>query len=489
MLAWQPELKELSQYQALFEQHQMAKLSKELKLICDEDKAVNVLNTARRTLEVIITDVCQVRLNRERGSEPLRGLLEKFNKDNILPGNIISSMFNVNELGKYGSHPLDFDENRQVREALLSLLTVLSWYAKEQQLTLPQSYPSAIIDQELNSPELEMVGGAIPLDSKFYVKRPVDTDFLNAVKRRDSIVLLKGSRQVGKTSLLARGLQQARDMGVKVVCTDFQKLIPEQLQSLETLFMALADMLADQLYLDVYIQDTWRANRAPNLNFDSYFRREILGKIQQPILWAMDEADRLFLCDFSSNLFALFRTWHNERALNPDSPCVRLTLAIAYATETYLFIKDPNQSPFNVGTKLNVNDFNQEQLSELNQLYGRPLKTENELQAMQQFLGGQPFLVRSAFNYMVANQMSFAQFESLATQEDGVFGDHLRRLLLILRDEALADMVRDVIKGKICCDDERFSLLRRVGLLSGECRHEAQLRCQVYDIYLRKHLF
>lgn len=84
---------------------------------------------------------------------------------------------------------------------------------------------------------LEMIGGAVPLDSKFYVVRQVDEDFQTALSRRDAVVLLKGGRQVGKTSLLARGLQKARDAGVQVLLTDFQRFIDSQLETLESFFL------------------------------------------------------------------------------------------------------------------------------------------------------------------------------------------------------------------------------------------------------------
>ena len=45
----------------------------------------------------------------------------------------------------------------------------------------------------------------------FYIVRPTDENSRQAIARQDSIVLVKGARQVGKTSLLARGLQQARE--------------------------------------------------------------------------------------------------------------------------------------------------------------------------------------------------------------------------------------------------------------------------------------
>src|SRR5208337_1068517 len=60
---------------------------------------------------------------------------------------------------------------------------------------------------------LEALGGAVPLDSEFYITRPADGDLKSAICKRDSIVLIKGARQMGKTSLLARGMQIAREQG------------------------------------------------------------------------------------------------------------------------------------------------------------------------------------------------------------------------------------------------------------------------------------
>ena len=44
-------------------------------------------------------------------------------------------------------------------------------------------------------------------------------------------------------------------------------------------------------------------------------------------------------------------------------------MAIAYATEAHLFITDVNQSPFNVGTRLTVEDFTLSQVADLNERY------------------------------------------------------------------------------------------------------------------------
>ena len=64
--------------------------------------------------------------------------------------------------------------------------------------------------------------------------------------------------------------------------------------------------------------DGWNDKRTPNVNFERYVRREVLGKVDKPLVWGLDEVDRLFTCEFGSEVFALFRSWHNERALDPE---------------------------------------------------------------------------------------------------------------------------------------------------------------------------
>src|SRR5207249_4894620 len=92
--------------------------------------------------------------------------------------------------------------------------------------------------------QLEPVGGALPLHSAFYMTRPADAHFHAAIDRRDSIVLIKGARQVGKTSLLARGLQQARDAGSRVAMINVQLLNAAEIQTAEALLHSVAEMIA-----------------------------------------------------------------------------------------------------------------------------------------------------------------------------------------------------------------------------------------------------
>ena len=154
---------------------------------------------------------------------------------------------------------------------------------------------------------------------------------------------------MGKTSLLARGLQEAREAEHEFVLTDLQNITDAQMQSADSLFLTLTREIADQLDLDIAIDDLWHASWGWNVNFGRFLRREVLNKDAAPIVWALDEVDRLFGHPYSADVFGLFRSWHNARSLDPSGPWARLTLAMAYATEAHLLYHGSKPIPFQCG--------------------------------------------------------------------------------------------------------------------------------------------
>lgn len=395
--------------------------------------------------------------------------------------------------GKPRLLPVRIDYEGALPDPLASILAPIQyvlWSNEGDDERLKEELLSSLQAAEAPQPltNIEPPGGAVPLDSKFYLVRPTDDLFLDAIRRRDSIVLVKGARQMGKTSLLARGLQEARAAGTQVINTDFQKLNASHLETIESLFMTLGELIADQLDLDVYPEEVWKPRRAPSINFERYIRREVLEKISKPLVWGLDEVDRLFTCPYASEVFGLFRTWHNERAVDPSAPWGRLTLAIVYATEAHLFITDQNQSPFNVGTRLELKDFSIEQVGELNARHGSVL-SQAELSRYYQLVGGHPYLVRRGFHEMTTDNLDLAAFEALADRDEGPFGDHLRRILVLLaRDPALCDVVRRILRGEPCPNVEDFYRLRSAGVMAGDSVQDVKPRCQLYATYLKRHL-
>ena len=340
--------------------------------------------------------------------------------------------------------------------------------------------PSALT----RSRQLEPTGGAVPLESAFYVQRPTDEAFGQAIARRDSIVLVKGPRQTGKTSLLARGLHYARSRDAQIVYTDFNLFSEPQMESADTFLDALADAARDQLDLP----DT-ATDRAPllepNSRFDRFLRRDVLKNLPNALVWGMDGVDRLFRCSYGESIFALMRSWHENRSTRPDGPWQRLSLVISIATEPYLYVRNINQSPFNVGTRLEVDDFSLAEVGELNRQYDAPLRSEEELAQYHALLGGHPFLTHQGLHEMRRANTTLAELTERAGDTAWIFGAHLRTLFGLLEQEKeMAEAVTAVFAGKPCPTRDCFDRLRSAGVLRGTSIEDARPRCLLYSRYL-----
>jgi AAA-like domain len=284
-------------------------------------------------------------------------------------------------------------------------------------------------------------------------------------------------------------LQKARNQNATVMLIDFQQFSASTFESSDKLLLAIAESISYQLDLTPEPHEAWKSFLSPSINFERYLRREVFSQKQTPLVWGLDEVDRLFNLPYASEIFGLFRSWHNLRALDPQGPWHRLTLAIAYATEAHLFITDLNQSPFNVGTRLALEDFDLDQVSELNRRYGNPLQNEAEAAEFHEFLGGHPYLTQRGLYEMVKNNTSLDAILEMGNKDKGIFGDHLKRMLVSLQQEqSLFEELRCYLQSNARLTDDTLSRLRSSGILSTDSSKEPSLRCELYAAYLKRHL-
>jgi DNA-binding SARP family transcriptional activator len=335
---------------------------------------------------------------------------------------------------------------------------------------------------------LEPIGGAVPLHSRYYVTRPEDHLFFDALNSEAGIVLVKGARQMGKTSLIARGLTQMRAEGSLIALTDFSALAPEQISSQDALTLALAQDLGGQLGSTLLPETSGQPRYAGNMGLERYLRREMTDRPDISLIWAFDSVETILEQPYASSLFGLFRSWYNRRAFDPNGPWSRITLVFAYSVEAYMLIEDPNQSPFNVGTQVTLEDFNFEQVDELNTRHGTPLRSRAEVARFHTLLGGHPFLTRLGLAALVGRGFSLMEMEAIADHEDSPFAPHLRQIVTDLdHHEPMRTVVREVLKGGHCGSELQFHRLRSAGILSGDTGRP-RLRCVLYRKYLEKNL-
>jgi hypothetical protein len=334
----------------------------------------------------------------------------------------------------------------------------------------------------------EPTGGTVPLESRFYVVRPADQKLRMLLERGGVTVVLKGAPQMGRSSLLVRALEHAREAGKTAVLLDLQTLADVSFESLDSLYRALGAMISDQLDLDRYPQDIWRSDFDPSVNFTNFMGREVLPKIKGDLILAFDETDRIFNHPFSQQVFGTFRAWHGRRALpNHRQTWSRFSIIIAVRTDPHAYIDSAHQSPFNVGELIQMEDFSLQQVQRLNEAYGRPLKTEAEVSSFFSLLDGHPYLTRRGLSE-INDARSLEALIEVASSDDGPFGDHLRGILSsITRDESFLTAAKDIFRTRPVSDLTTFYRLCDSGIVAGSPQ-KPRLRCGIYRSYLSERI-
>ncbi|MDM8532303.1 AAA-like domain-containing protein [Anaerolineales bacterium HSG25] len=340
--------------------------------------------------------------------------------------------------------------------------------------------------------KLTAPGGAIKPRDLFYVERQED----ELLKRQldqptGTTTTIRASRQMGKSSLLVRGVNHARENQSKIVYIDLQGTDNRHLDSLDSFLCYLGETIIRKLRLDIdELEKSWQGALGPKEKLTYLMEDYILRANANPIVLALDEVDLLVQSEnaFHTEFFGLLRSWHNNRAYDFEGQWDKLYIVMAISTEPYLLINDVHQSPFNVGLKIYLEDFSSEQVSSLNWQHGAPVGRYDFGEFMS-LLNGHPYLTRKALYTMVLQQLSWSSFYILADDDDGPFGDHLLRnyWLLVKDDQGLAEAMLDVIDHNNCTDEVALFRLLKAGLIKGGGNHYT-CRCDLYRRYFRDRL-
>lgn len=332
------------------------------------------------------------------------------------------------------------------------------------------------------------VPAAVPEDPAPLLERRVYRHLRAAIARGEGLVLLRGPRETGKTTLLTAALGESGREGARVVLTDMGAMMAARMRTTAEFLTFLAGELAERVDLDPTEAEAAVSPDGPARGFRRYLLRRVLDADQPSLVWAIDEFDRIFTQECCAEVLGLFRSWHNERAAESGGPWSRLSLVMAYSTEAHLHVRDLNQSPFNVGLTLDVGDLTPEQVCELNMLYGSPLR-EEEVGRLRGLVDGHPGLLNRSFAELSRGTLRLDDLERQGRQGGGIFAGHLQRLWGSLkRDPELCGVVADVLERRGCPRDDEFLRLRSAGVLSGAAPEEARVRCRLYEDYLRRRL-
>ena len=288
-----------------------------------------------------------------------------------------------------------------------------------------------------------ITGGTLPAGSRSYVERRADTDLLDQLSRSEFCYILT-SRQMGKSSIMVRTRERLMAQGASVVVLDLtaigQNLTPEQWHD------GLAVRLARQLRLEDEIDDFWRKSErlGPCQRFFSAISEVALPALKarasqkweagwddtssagiNPIspkasgrlVIFIDELDVVRSLPFRTDeFFAAIRECYTRRLEDPEFNRLSFCL-LGVATPSQL-IQDVNTTPFNVGKRIELRDFNLREAAGLREGLAGALRettpeerlkeSEHLLERILFWTNGHPYLTQRLCRGLIDPPGSFA---------------------------------------------------------------------------------
>jgi hypothetical protein len=265
----------------------------------------------------------------------------------------------------------------------------------------------------------------MPRSDPLYIRRDADALAEQAAARSGGeTLLIRAPRQWGKSSLAVRYRDACREHGKAWSYVDLQLFTEGALASYPAFLGDIARQVLDDLGLDALPADS-----PPLDDLTRFMERQVFPRVAGGLLLVFDEADRIIGRDYKRNFFAMLRGWHNRRAVRPD-PWERCDLALVIATEPWLLIDDPNESPFNVATPLQLRPLGEADVAEL-AARQRMALTAADAELLWSLVGGQPYLTRLALHRLNTTPgLTLARLDETAAEPEGPFGEHLRSLLI-----------------------------------------------------------
>lgn len=332
---------------------------------------------------------------------------------------------------------------------------------------------------------LEAPAGAVRPQSPFYIERVADSQLRHQLAGQGTTTTIQAGRQTGKTSLLMHAINAFQGEPCKVIYLDFHLIDEESGKDLTSFLRFLSDSIAEQLDLEWEAVDrTWQTARNPAQTFNRFLQQEVLRRFDAPILLAIDEADLLLGAEYKKHFFALLRAWDSRRAFDADWR--KLNLVMVISTHPYLLIDDVNLSPFNVGLNIQLKDFHPDQVADLNQRHGSPLRGD-QIPGLMALVGGHPYLVRQAYYTLVSESLSLADLSRVAGSPEGPFGKHLLFYQYSLKkNPVLFTALQQLLREQKLPEESLLERLAAVGLIRQE-QGKWGPRCGLYGEFFKQH--
>src|SRR5262245_9894139 len=244
-----------------------------------------------------------------------------------------------------------------------------------------------------------VAGGTLRPDTPSYVERRADQELFDRAMAGDFCYVLT-SRQMGKSSLMARAARRLKEVGVHTAIVDLTGIgagegDENEKASADRWYKGVARAITRGLNLKADLNDWWREREdLPALQrLTEFFSDVALAETAGRIVVFVDEIDTTIKLPFADDFFAAIRACYNKRATEPEYN--RLSFVLLGVASPSDLIKDTTRTPFNIGHRIDLTDFTFEEAKPLARGLGATEERgEQALRRILHWTGGHPYLTQ-----------------------------------------------------------------------------------------------
>ncbi|MEM9216677.1 MAG: AAA-like domain-containing protein [Cyanobacteria bacterium P01_F01_bin.150] len=339
---------------------------------------------------------------------------------------------------------------------------------------------------------LALLNGPIPLGSTFYIERhPIEARCYEMLSQPGALMRIKASKQMGKTSLMARILEHSRQQQFRTVAFNLRLANEKSFANLDRFLQWFCASVTQKLGLPNKVSENWDEIFGSSYNSTEYFESYLLQEIQDPLVLVLDDVDHLFdYPELSAAFLGLLRTWYEKARYGDEGSKLwqKLRLLILHSTEVYIPLST-QLSPFNVGLSIELPEFTESQVQDLAQRYSLNWSTEQAKELID-LVGGHPYRIRLMLHHLCHQDVTLEQLNQTFSEINAIYHDHLRRQLWLLQKspELVATFAKVLTEpGIVDLDPVQIFKLQGLGLVHVKGR-QVMPSCKLYHQYFYDYL-
>ncbi|MGH8475142.1 MAG: SUMF1/EgtB/PvdO family nonheme iron enzyme [Methylococcales bacterium] len=341
-------------------------------------------------------------------------------------------------------------------------------------------------------------GGTLKANVPSYIERPADRELVQCILAGDYCYILT-PRQMGKSSLMTRTAARLRDEGLRVAVVDLTGIGGDAASiTADEWYYSLAHRVLRELGIAFLLQPWWRDQSmlSPLHRLMNFFEEALLGQVEGRIVVFVDEIDTTIKLPFSDDFFAAIRACFNARA--NDNRFSRLSFILLGVASPADLIRDPTRTPFNIGKRIDLADFNEREARLFLQgLLEQGENAERLLTRILHWTNGHPYLTQRLCVLLQADpardevpetrvdQLVATEFLGVArrTREDHLKVIH-ERIAQSPERSAIRKTYSRVLKHKSVQDQPQsrvHSALKLAGLVKTDEQGRLVVRNRIYE--------